>query len=728
MTSSSTRTRFRVGPGCCIECGADVGAAIKREPGVLAVDVKAAAGIVIVDHDPSVQTDDIRKRARAAGITLIPAAVRAERHDTPWWRQPRVIALGVASVLLVSAYATAGTGRDRAALVLFWAALVTGGVFPTISGLRALRTGRLTISTLLIAAALGAIALGIIEEAALLVVVFSLGEVLEDYASDRARGAIRALMRLTPPFAQRRTSSSSHESVRVEDLAPGDIVIVRPGERIPTDGVVVGGSSAVDQSPVTGESIPVEVTRESMVFGGTVNALGVLEIRVTKEYADTTLARIIRQVEEAQAAKGRAQRFAERFGAIYTPAMFGLAALVAIVPPLLGQSLSAWLYRALVVLTVSCSCALVISVPVSVIAAVTRAARRGILVKGGVHLEALAAIRVVAFDKTGTLTRGRPRVTDVLAIDAPPSDILRLAASIESASEHPLAGAIVEAARDRGQAMAPAREVRAIAGVGIEGIVDGRVMFVGKPRGALPAEVARQVAELEQQGKTVVVLTRGDQPIGLLAVADEVRAGACDAVAALRGLGIEHVLLLTGDNERTAAAIARSVGIDDWHAALMPEDKTAAIVDLRRRYGAIAMVGDGVNDAPALATADVGIAMGAAGTDVALETADVALMADDLAKLPEAISLARRARSNIRQNVTLSLATVSALVIGALAGWLTLTTGLLLNEGSALIIIGNGLRLLAAGGPRSGGSATAAPLPGIPDHRRPSYGATIHET
>jgi Cd2+/Zn2+-exporting ATPase len=506
-------------------------------------------------------------------------------------------------------------------------------------------------------------------------------------------------MALAPPTAQRRRADGTTHDVPVKELAPDDVVLVRPGERLPTDGQVVTGSSAVDQSPVTGESVPVEVAPGREVFGGTVNGTGVLEVKVTKPYQDTVLARIIRQVQEAQAHRGQAQRFADRFGAIYTPAMVALAALVAVIPPLLGGDWRQWLYRGLVVLTVSCSCALVISVPVAVVAAISRAARDGVLIKGGVHLEALGRIRVVALDKTGTLTQGRPELTDVITPDANSAqDMLALAAAVEAASEHPLASAILAGARQQGITWPEARDVRALPGVGVKASVDGQRFFVGRPDGrvVLPDTAAEQLARLEAEGKTAIVLADADDGhvLAVLAVADQLRPNAADTVADLHALGIGRVVLLTGDNPRTAQAIAAQASIGDWRAGLLPEDKTAAVAELRAAHGPTVMVGDGVNDAPALATADVGVAMGAAGTDVALETADVALMADDLAKLPQALRLARRALANIRQNIALSLATIAVLVVAALAGRLSLTSGLLLNEGTALLIIANGLRLL----------------------------------
>lgn len=691
------QTRLRVASGSCLECVGDVPAPLRELTGVRSVQVHAAAGVIVVEHDDTITAAELEDAAARNGLRLQPSGTRASGRASRWWRQPKTVALAVAVVLLISGLLLEKVfALAPAATVLYWATLAVGGIYPARSGLASLAKGRLNISALLVVAAGGAVALGVIEEAALLVVVFSLGEVLEGYAGSRARHAIEGLMRLAPPLALRVRPDGTQETVAVEELRPEDTVLVRPGERVPTDGAVVEGRSAVDQGAVTGESLPVEVGPGSSVFGGTLNGNGALQVRVTKDYADTTLARIIRQVEEAQASKGQAQRFADRFGAVYTPAMFAVAALVAVVPPLLGSGVREWIYRSLVVLTVSCSCALVISVPVSIVAGITRAARRGILIKGGAHLEALACVRVVALDKTGTVTLGEPRLTDVLPFGGrEPDEVLLLAAGVEAASEHPLAGAILSAARERGLRWETGRDLRAIPGVGVEATVADQRLFVGRPQNAVPDEVTRALARYAAAGKTAVILAQDSEPLGVLAVADVARTQAAAAVAGLRRLGIQHVVMLTGDNEATAAAVSRTVGIDEFRASLLPEEKTAAVKALRDRLGPIAMVGDGVNDAPALATADVGIAMGAAGTDVALETADVALMADDLGKLPEAIALARRARANVRQNITLSLLAVAVLVAGALAGGLSLTTGLLLNEGSALLIIGNGLRLLA---------------------------------
>jgi Cd2+/Zn2+-exporting ATPase len=661
------------------------------------VQVLPAAELVLVDGDPD--DDAVGHAAATLGVVLEPQEAGAQTAAVArrrWWRQPQTLALLAAAALWLAGLAVERLFQaEPVAVGLYAVTLLVGGWYPARSAWRALRSRRLTISTLLVVAAAGAVVLGVIGEAALLVVVFSLGEMLEEYASDKARGAIRALMAVAPDHAHRRGIDGALETVPADQLVPGDVVVVRPGERVPSDGRVAAGYSTVDQSLVTGESMPVEVTVGSEVFAGSINGVGALEVEVARPYQDTTLARVIRQVQQAQAAKGHAQRFADRFGAVYTPTMFVLAIAVVVIPSLAGGDPRTWVYRALVVLVVSCSCALVISVPTAVVAAITRAARDGILVKGGVHLEALGRVRAVAIDKTGTLTVGRPALTDV--VSAPglsDEEVLGLAAAVEAASEHPLADAIVRGARNRGIEVASATDLRATPGVGVRATAAGRRLFVGRPTENGSGWAADRIAGLEAQGRTAVVVAEDDVILGVLAVADELRPDAREVIDQLRRLGVDHVVMLTGDNDRVAAAIASQVALDDWHSRLLPEDKTDAVTRLRHRYGSIAMVGDGVNDAPALATADVGVAMGAAGSDVALETADVALMADDLRKLPQAIAISRRAMANVRQNIVLSLVVVAALVAAALSGRLSLTTGLLLNEGAALLIIANGLRLL----------------------------------
>jgi len=688
--------RYRVARGC-LDCAGDLAGALGRLPGAQQVQILGAAGVVVIGHDGAITPELVARQAAQLGLELSPADQPSRPGGRArWWRSPRVLLLAAAELLLDAGLAADHLAHQHAVSTGLYLATVTmGGIFPVRSAWQVLKRRRLSIGTLLVAGTIGALALGVFAEAAMLVVVFSAGGLMEDYVADKARSSIRALMSLTPPVAARLQPDGT-TPVPVEDLQPGELVLVRPGERLPTDGQVTAGSSWIDQSPVTGESIPAEATPGSEVFGGTLNGPGTLTIQVTKPYRDTVLARVIEQVEQAQARRGTAQRFADKFGAIYTPIMFTLAALVAVAGPATGLTVREAVYRGLVILVVSCSCALVISVPTAVIAAISRGARDGILIKGGIHLETLAKVRTVAFDKTGTLTAGKPVLTDLIPLGGySPERVLGLAATVEAASEHPLAAAVVAAATCRGLTLAPAADAQAAPGVGVRGTAGVHQVSVGRPDpGGLLAPAGQQLAALQNDGKTVVLVTIDGQPAGLLGIADQLRPGAAATVTALGRLGIRRVVMLTGDNPATAAAIAKTAGIGDLRAGLLPEDKTTAVAGLRGQGGPTAMVGDGINDAPALATADVGIAMGAAGTDVALETADIALMADQLGKLPAAITLARKAAGVIRQNIGLSLAAIAALDTAALTGHLSLAAGLLLNEGSAVLIIANGLRLL----------------------------------
>ena len=635
----------------------------------------------------------------------------------PWWRTRRAGFLATAAALTIAGYLMELAplhALERLARVPYAAAIIVGGYFPVKSAWASLRKGKVSINTLLVLATVGAITLGLWEEAALLVVVFSLGEVLEGYAVEKARGAMRALVALAPTEATV-LRGGGEINVTTSDVRVSEFVRVKPGEKVPLDGEVVAGASAVDQSPITGESIPVEKHPGDLVYAGTLNGRGSLDVRVTKPAADTTIAHIIRLVEAAQLRKGQAQRFSERFGEVYTPAMLALAIVVAVVPALaFSQPFEPWFYRALVVLVVSCSCALVLSVPVAVVAGITTAARRGILVKGGSVIEVAGGVRAVAFDKTGTLTEGRPEVTDVVPTAAiSENELLAVAAALESRSEHPLAEAVLRAAEARGVTIPEVTSFISIPGRGVEGRLtlspqDGAVYVVGSPRlfrermlGVATAAIENDVARLQHEGKTVVLAARvgatrsdGASVLGLIAAADRPKPNARGAVQRLKSMGISRVVMLTGDNRATAEAVGSEVAVDQVFAELLPEDKIAVVRQLQASYGSVAMVGDGVNDAPALAQATVGIAMGAAGTDAALETADIALMADDLDHVADVIALSRRTVANIRQNILLSLVTIALLVAGALLGWMRLTTGLLLNEGTALLIIGNGLRLL----------------------------------
>jgi Cd2+/Zn2+-exporting ATPase len=606
------------------------------------------------------------------------------------------IALGVGLLMQVFGFA------PRLVWVPFVIAIALGGVQTGRRAWISLRARVLDINVLMLVAVAGAMVLGEWSEGASVVFLFALAQLLESRAMERARGAIRALMDLAPAEALVR-QGAVEVRVPVDEVRVGDVIVVRPGEKIPLDGRVHAGDSYVNQSPVTGESLPVEKTAGAEVFAGTINGRGALDVAVTRLRRDSTLARIVHLVERAQAQRAPSQTFVDRFARVYTPAVLILALLVATVAPFLfgtTESWSEWVYRSLVLLVISCPCALVISTPVSIVSALAAAARKGVLIKGGARLERLAAVNCVAFDKTGTLTRGELRVTNVSATDGMGSlDVLRLAASLESRSEHPIGRAIVERARQESLAVSGVSGFQALPGLGAEGMVEADRIVVGnhrlfEQRGLCSGGAHAGVELMAAGGCTPVMVARGGQTVGIIGVSDEPRETARAVVDMLREQGVEHVVLLTGDHEVAARAVAASLGITEYRASLLPEDKVAAVEDLRRQYGALAMVGDGVNDAPALATADVGIAMGVAGTDAALETADVALMADELAKIPFAIRLSRAATRTIRVNIAFSLVLKAAFLIMAFAGLATLWMAVVADMGASLIVIANALRLL----------------------------------
>jgi Cd2+/Zn2+-exporting ATPase len=568
--------------------------------------------------------------------------------------------------------------------------------------LAALRTRTLDINVLMVLAVAGAVALGDHAEAATVIFLFAVAQWLEARTLERARNAIHALMDLTPAEALVRDGGVERRQP-VDAIALGSIVVVRPGEKVPLDGEVVAGQSAVNQAPITGESLPVDKAAGDALFAGTINGRGALEMRVTRLRRDTTMARIIHLVERAQAQRAPAQALVERFARIYTPAVIALAIAVAVVPPLVaGGGWATWTYRALVLLVVSCPCALVISTPVSIVAALAAAARKGVLIKGGVHLERTSRVRCVAFDKTGTLTRGVPEVVDVLALGTragAAEALVSLAASVEQRSTHPIAQAIVDHAAAAHISAAPASNVADLSGRGAEGDVDGARVVLGnhrlfEERKLCSSAIHAYLERAASAGRTPVLVARDGHAVGVITVADRARPAGRDAVALLRQQGVESIVMLTGDSRSTATAIAAELGVDDVRADLLPEDKVAAIEDLRRQYGSVAMVGDGVNDAPALATADVGIAMGAAGSDAALETADVALMASELLKIPYTFRLSRRTVRNIRANLTISIVMKAAFLVAAVTGVATLWMAVVADTGASVIVIANALRLL----------------------------------
>ena len=613
-------------------------------------------------------------------------------------RQALVIASGLA--LAVGLVARALALPAAAVIPLFALSVLSGGVYTARRAVSAARAYSLDINVLMLIAVVGAMAIGEWAEAASVIFLFALAQFLETRSMERARHAIRALMDLAPGEALVRRHGLE-QRVTVDDVAVGEVIVIRPGEKVPLDGEVIHGESAVNQAPITGESVPVVRRFGSEVFAGTINGRGALEVRVTRLRRDSTMARIINLVEVAQAQRAPSQTFVERFARYYTPAVIVLAGAVAVLPPLLGgQPVEAWFYRALVLLVISCPCALVISTPVSVVSALAAAARNGVLIKGGVHLERTARVRCVAFDKTGTLTSGRPEVVDIIPQNgADRGEILRIAAALESRSEHPIGEAIVRRAALEGIHASIGREFQALPGRGAQAVVDGQVALIGnhrlfEERGLCTPAIDAELDRLAASGRTAVLLATGQRTIAVIGVGDGIRPAGRDAMDLLRGQGVERLAMLTGDNVNAARSISRALAIDEFQAELLPEDKVAAVRGLKGRYGTVAMVGDGVNDAPALAAADVGIAMGVAGTDAALETADVALMADDLLKLPFAFRLSRRTVRNIKTNIAVSIGLKAIVLVLGVAGLATLWMAVVADMGASLLVIANGLRLL----------------------------------
>jgi Zn2+/Cd2+-exporting ATPase len=686
-----------------MECGCEstlIDKKIRALAGVESHEVNPITHQLRVSFDPASAT--IQDVIRSVSETGMKASLqKSEGVRSTWWREKQQLALYGCGLLTLVAFVLSKVGALPLVYNGFYVlAVLTGVYYPARKALIALVNLTPTIHLLMLIGSGGAMALGLWGESAVLIFVYSLGDVLESYAVDKARGALRSLTELMPREALVRTQAG--EMVRpIEKIAVGDIVVVRPGERIPVDGQVVKGSSYVDQAAVTGEPIPVLREPGGEVFAGTINQNGSLEVKVEKPASETMLSKIIYSVEEAQAKKGKLQRFSDAFGVYYTPAMFVLGVLVAVVPPLVtGAAWLPFIYRGLVVFVVSCSCGLALSVPVAIVAAMAKAAHHGTVFKGGSYLELVDRVKVIAFDKTGTLTIGRPEVADIVTFGgASEREVLDLAGCVESRSGHPLGAAIVRRARETGTFSGqPVDNFQESAGRGVTATVGGHACLIGSPRchieqGVSLEEAEKAVTRLENEGKTVVLVSIDGRLTGLVAIADTVRPGAEKALQRLKQAGVRTVML-TGDNERSAAAIAHRVGVDEYDAQLLPIDKVDVIRKLRETYGMVAMVGDGINDAPAMAVADVGIAMGAAGTDIAIEAGDVVLMSDDLDKIAFVRELSNRAVKTIRQNIVVSLVNVAFMVVMALMGYLGLVTGLLLNEASALFVIINALRLL----------------------------------
>jgi Cd2+/Zn2+-exporting ATPase len=682
----------------CSDCALVLEHSLARMHGVLAVRVNYAAQTMFIEYDArATNRRSIERRVAQLGYNIPEEGVRN------WFRENRELLFGISSGLFL----LLGWLTERllslplaANMALYAMAYILGGYDPLRHGLHKLRERQFDTDMLMVVAALGSAALGQFAEGALLLFLFSLGHALEERTLNRARKAIRSLGAMAPKTAIIRRGTEE-VIAPVDSLEIGEIVIVRAGERIPVDGEVLAGRSLVNQAPVTGESLPVEAKPQSMVFAGSLNGEGALEIRVSKLARDSTLARVQQLVERAQAQKSPTQRWTERITRIFVPSVLSAAGLVLIGLPLLGVPLADAFARSMTLLVAASPCALALGTPSAILAGVAQAARNGVLLKGGMHLENLGKLKAIAFDKTGTLTRGEPHVTDLISLAPWNQDqVLKVAAALESRSTHPLGQAVVREAKSKELRLPAVNRVSIRAGLGVEATIEGALVFVGgrnliaEREVIVPPEVTSQTRVLEKQGKTVLFVVREGVTIGLIALADGVRPDARSALADLRALGLGEQVILTGDNETVAAAVAQELDISEYRSRLMPQAKLEAIDELIAKHGVVAMVGDGVNDAPALAAATVGIAMGGAGTDVALESADVALMADDLSKLPFAISLGRATRRIIRQNLYTSLAVIAVLITLALSGLAGIGLAILLHEGSTVLVVLNSLRLL----------------------------------
>ncbi len=684
----------------CSDCTVVLEHSLGRMPGILSVNVNYAAGTLRLEYDRQrIDRFVIEKRIRSLGYEIPLEGARS------WYRQNRDLLFSLLTGVLVLAGWLGGAFWGLpviATAAIHLAAYLLGGWGATRNALNSLRERQFDTDFLMVVAALGAAFLGQFTEGALLLFLFSLGHALEERALDHARRAVRALADLAPRLALVKRDGIEQE-LPVESLQLGDLVIVRPGVRIPVDGTLLAGSSGVDQSSVTGESMPVDKLPGDGVYAGTLNGEGPLEVKVTRLARDSTLARVMKMVEEAQSQRSPTQQTVEKFERVFVPGVLVLTLLVILLPPLFGFPFRESFLRAMTLLVAASPCALALGSPAAVLSGVAQAARNGVLIKGGAHLENLGRIRAIAFDKTGTLTHGQPEVTAVIALPGGGSSeakVLSLAAGAESRSAHPLARAILRSARTRGISPAAMDEVQSLTGRGLRASLDGRTYWIGNQKlmeeagVLLPADAIDQARSLEASGRTVMWVAAERVPLGLIALADTLRPEARRTVKALKKAGILHTIMLTGDNARSASAIAAELGMTEFRAGLLPGDKLTAIRELVREHGQVAMIGDGVNDAPALANATVGIAMGGAGTDVALETADVALMGDDLSRLPFAVGLGRAARGIITQNLFIALGVILLLVITSLTGAVSIGTAVILHEGSTLLVIVNALRLL----------------------------------
>ncbi len=693
----------------CSEEVALVEKALRPIEGVRDLRANLVTAKVTITHNERVTERTLVEAIAAVGLKAESAEAGVSNDEAVRIAQrKRWVSVGLSAALTVSGLLVQWTapGLDWLRDALFVGAIVAGGWFIFPKALGAVRRFAPDMNLLMTVAVIGAAIIGEWAEAAAVVFLFGLSEMLEAFSVQRARRAIESLLDLTPATALVKRDDTFEELV-VEQVAVGDVISIRSGARVPLDGEILRGASAINQAPITGESLPVEKKPGDIVFAGTINGEGSLEARVTKPASDTMLAKIIHLVEEAQSQRAPSQRFVDVFAKYYTPGVMVLALLVFLVPPLaFGGAWFTWTYRALVLLVIACPCALVIATPVSIVSGLTAMARRGVLIKGGAFLESIGRLRALALDKTGTITEGRPRVLSVTVLnDSSEEEILSIAAAIDTHSDHPVAQAVTAFARERGISYAPSENYRSRTGRGAEAEIDGHRYFVGNHRfthelAVCSDEIEARLAEIQSRAQSVVVV--GHQPhagcrgevLGILAVGDAIRANAPQAIRDLHAAGIERIIMLSGDNQCTVDAIAKQVGIDEAYGDLLPDDKIVRVRDLIARHRYAGMIGDGVNDAPAMAAATVGIAMGAAGTDTAIETADIALMKDDLSKVAETIALGRRTLRIIQFNIAFALAIKAVFLILAVYGYTSLWLAILADTGATLLVVTNALRLI----------------------------------
>ena len=704
---------YRVQGFTCANCAGKFEKNVKKLPGVKDAKVNFGASKISVSGDATIE--DLEKAGAFENLKVTPekSAHNVSQEATDDTKEEKVPFYKKYSILLYStsflvfgylSYFVNGE-ENLLTTLLFLASMVVGGLSLFKVGFQNLLRFEFDMKTLMTVAVIGGAIIGEWGEVALVVILFAISEELERFSMDRARNSIRSLMGIAPKEALVRRNGQEI-MIHVDDIAVGDIMIVKPGEKIAMDGVVVNGYSAVNQAAITGESVPIGKTVDDEVFAGTLNEEGLLEVKITKLVEDTTISKIIHLVEEAQGERAPAQAFVDKFAKYYTPIIMIIAALVVVAPPLLfGGSWETWIYQGLAVLVVGCPCALVISTPISIVSAIGNAAKKGVLIKGGVYLEEMGALKAIAFDKTGTLTKGVPVVTDftVLNNQMNEKELLAIITALEYRSQHPLASAIMKKAEEENISYSDmvVEDFSSITGKGIKGIVNGMTYYIGSPKlfkelltTDFDKDLEQNVTTLQNQGKTAMIIGTEKEILGIIAVADEVRESSKEIIQKLHQLGIKKTIMLTGDNKGTANAIGSDVGVSDIRANLMPQDKLDYIKQLRSEYGNVAMVGDGVNDAPALAASTVGIAMGGAGTDTALETADVALMGDDLRKLPFTVKLSRKALNIIKANITFAIAIKFIALLLVIPGWLTLWIAILSDMGATLLVALNGLRLM----------------------------------